>query len=35
VGEADAIRREIAEAIGGEGPHRWITIDFTADSRWL
>jgi cation diffusion facilitator family transporter len=35
VGEADAIRREIAEAIGGEGPHRWITIDFTADPRWL
>ena len=35
MGEADAIRREIAEAIGGEGPHRWITIDFTADPRWL
>ncbi len=35
VGEADAIRREISEAIGGEGPHRWITIDFTADPRWL
>ncbi len=35
VREADAIRREIAEAIGGEGPHRWITIDFTADPRWL
>lgn len=35
VGKADAIRREIAEAIGGEGPHRWLTIDFTADPRWL
>lgn len=35
VGKADAIRREIAEAIGGEDPHRWLTIDFTADSRWL
>lgn len=35
VGEADAIRREIAEAIGGESPHRWLTIDFTADPRWL
>jgi len=35
VGDADAIRREIAGAIGGEGPHRWITIDFTADPRWL
>ncbi len=35
VAAADAIRREIGEAIGGEGPHRWITIDFTADPRWL
>jgi predicted Co/Zn/Cd cation transporter (cation efflux family) len=35
VGVADSIRREIAEAIGGEGPHRWLTIDFTADPRWL
>jgi len=32
---ADAIRREIATAIGGEGPQRWLTIDFTADPRWL
>ena len=32
---ADAIRREIAEAIGGEGPQLWLTIDFTADPRWL
>jgi predicted Co/Zn/Cd cation transporter (cation efflux family) len=32
VAKADAIRREIAEAIGGEGPNRWLTIDFTADS---
>jgi cation diffusion facilitator family transporter len=31
----DAIRREIAEAIGDEGPQRWLTIDFTADPRWL
>ena len=35
VATADAIRREIAEAIGDEGPHRWLTIDFTADPRWL
>lgn len=33
--KADAIRREIAEAIGEEGPQRWLTIDFTADPRWL
>ena len=31
VATVDAIRREIAEAIGGEGPQRWLTIDFTAD----
>ena len=35
VATVDAIRREIAEAIGGEDPHRWLTIDFTADPRWL
>jgi cation diffusion facilitator family transporter len=35
VGAADAIRREIAEALGGEGPQRWLTIDFTADPCWL
>lgn len=35
VTKADAIRREIAAAIGEEGPQRWLTIDFTADPRWL
>lgn len=35
IAAADGIRREIADAIGGEGPQRWLTIDFTADSRWL
>jgi len=35
VAAADAIRREIGQAIGGEGPQRWLTIDFTADPRWL
>jgi cation diffusion facilitator family transporter len=35
VATVDAIRREIAEAIGGEGPQRWLTIDFTADPKWL
>ena len=23
------------DAIGGEGPQRWLTIDFTADPTWL
>jgi cation diffusion facilitator family transporter len=35
IGKADAIRREISREIGDEGPHRWLTIDFTADPRWL
>jgi len=35
VAKADAIRREISEGIGGEGPQRWLTIDFTADPKWL
>jgi cation diffusion facilitator family transporter len=35
VATVDAIRREIAEAIGGEGPQRWLTIDFTADPHWM
>jgi cation diffusion facilitator family transporter len=35
IAAGDAIRREIGDAIGGEGRQRWLTIDFTADSRWL
>jgi cation diffusion facilitator family transporter len=35
VAAVDAIRREIADGIGDEGPQRWLTIDFTADPRWL
>lgn len=35
VAKADAIRREIATAIGDEGPQRWLTVDFTADPNWL
>lgn len=35
VATADVVRREIAEALGGEDPHRWLTIDFTADPHWL
>ena len=35
VAAVDAIRREIADGIGDEGPQRWLTIDYTADPRWL
>jgi len=34
-GDLDAIRREIAEAMGGQGPGHWLTVDFTADSQWI
>lgn len=32
--EWDGLRREIGDAIGGEGPDRWLTIAFTADPAW-
>ncbi|WP_154667004.1 cation diffusion facilitator family transporter [Chania multitudinisentens] len=31
----DQIRDRIAEAIGEEGPDRWLTISFTQDPKWL
>lgn len=31
----DAVRREIGDAIGGEGRERWLTIAFTGDERWV
>lgn len=31
VSEFDRMRREIGDAIGGEGPERWLTITFTED----
>ncbi|MBA1220896.1 cation transporter [Pseudomonas fulva] len=30
----DALRNEIGEAIGGEGPNRWLTVVFTGDPEW-
>ncbi len=35
VATVDAIRRDIADAIGGDSRDRWLTIDFTADPNWL
>ncbi|MBS0521380.1 MAG: cation diffusion facilitator family transporter [Proteobacteria bacterium] len=35
IATADSIRREIAQEIGDEGPHQWLTVDFTADPQWL
>ncbi|MFK8250786.1 cation diffusion facilitator family transporter [Ancylobacter terrae] len=31
----DAVRAEIGEALGGEGPQRWLTIAFTGDTRFI
>lgn len=30
----DALRDEIGDAVGGEGPDRWITVVFTGDPAW-
>ncbi len=32
--EWDAWRDEIGDAIGGEGPDRWLTVVFTGDPEW-
>ena len=32
--EWDALRNEIGDALGDEGPDRWLTIAFTADKEW-
>ncbi len=35
LGEFDAVRQEIADAMGGRRPGYWLTVDFTADPRWI
>jgi len=34
IDEWDAWRNEIGEAVGGEGPNRWLTVVFTGDPEW-
>ncbi|MTH63936.1 cation transporter [Paracoccus sp. DK608] len=34
IDEWDALRDEIGDAIGGEGPDRWLTVVFTGDPEW-
>lgn len=34
IGEWDALRDEIGDAVGGEGPDRWLTVVFTGDREW-
>lgn len=31
----DALREKISNAIGEEGKHRWFTLSFTRDKRWI
>lgn len=33
--ELDDLREEISDAIGEEGNHRWFTVSFTRDKRWI
>lgn len=35
VSKLDKIRDKIADAIGEDTPHRWLTISFTHDPKWL
>jgi len=35
LGELDAIRKEVADAMGGLNPGYWLTIQFTADRQWI
>ena len=30
-----AYETEIAAAMGGASPGYWLTVDFTADKRWI
>ncbi|MFE3836502.1 cation diffusion facilitator family transporter [Pseudogemmobacter sonorensis] len=34
IAEWDALRDEIGDLIGGEGPDRWLTVVFTGDPEW-
>lgn len=34
ISEWDALRDELGNAIGGEGPDRWLTVVFTGDPEW-
>ncbi|EHK61952.1 cation diffusion facilitator family transporter [Halomonas sp. GFAJ-1] len=34
IGEWDALRNEVSDLVGDEGPHRWLTVVFTGDLEW-
>ena len=35
IATADAIRSEVSERLNAGSPTFWLTIDFTADRRWM
>jgi predicted Co/Zn/Cd cation transporter (cation efflux family) len=35
IATADAIRREVSDRLNAATPTFWLTIDFTAERRWL
>jgi cation diffusion facilitator family transporter len=35
IATADAIRRDVSERLNAASPTFWLTIDFTADRRWI
>lgn len=35
IADADALRSEVSERLNAGSPRYWLTIDFTADRRWL
>ena len=35
IAAADAIRSEVSRRLNAGAPTFWLTIDFTADRRWL
>ena len=35
IATADAIRREVSDRLNAGSPNFWLTIDFTADRRWI
>ncbi|QDL97213.1 cation transporter [Rhodopseudomonas palustris] len=34
IGEWDALRDEIGDLVGDDGPNRWLTVVFTGDPEW-
>jgi len=35
IATADAIRRDVSDRLNAGTPNFWLTIDFTAEKRWM